>query len=399
MLVYLIVKRLTNRHGIASASAAVLLGAAVFLTQSTILEEYALATMLLALSFWFYLKEHRYRAALCWGLGTAVHVFILGAVLFWLIVEWRSYLKPLLLITLPIAGVFYAYILLLMYLDTPRLLAGGLNMYSLQQYLTVTGGAIVGQLSLFEAPKRLLLTSRLLLMSFGLALVPLTRALHKPVTKSTAVALGVVVWTLWYQITCLDPLSWTFITYASPFVAILVGVGLSRLSILHLRYVAASALALVIVNCAFLNANVLTNREPWATNYYEALQQLPDNSVVLCMPGAHSLGLYYAMSEGKNLIPLIFPYIGHGEEDWGFDDYRDWLNRTYGLALDDDFDTLTAVTYLKLQGYEVYFASTPTKQSNVRRCLELGDTEWLQIKRVTGLTGLGPEPYISKVPL
>ena len=394
-LVYLIVNKLVNRKVIATVSALVLLGSAVFLTQSTILEEYALATMLMTLGFWTYLSGQRYRTAICWGLAASVHVFVLGAILFWLIIEWRKYLKPLAVITVPIVVAFYGFILLLMYLDTPRLLAGGLNLYSLKQYLTITGGAILGQLSIFEAPKRLLLTGRLLLMSFGLALAPLAKCVKKPIAKPIAVMLGIILWTLWYQITCLDPLSWTFLTYASPFIAVLVGVGLSKLGAAHLKYVTVGALALIAVNAVFLNANTLTNEKPLATTYYTALQELPDGSIVLCEPGAYSLGLYYAMSEGKGLIPLVYPYIGHTGDAWGFDDYRSWLNRTYGLSLGDDFDTLTAVAYLKSRGYDVYYASTPTQQSSVRQALVLEDTQWTQVKKVTGLTGLEPESYMK----
>ena len=94
-LVYLIVTKLVNNKVIATTAALVLMGSAVFLTQSTILEEYALTTMLLTLSFWTYINSRRYLTALCWGLAVAIHVFVLGAIFFWLIVEWRRYAKPL----------------------------------------------------------------------------------------------------------------------------------------------------------------------------------------------------------------------------------------------------------------------------------------------------------------
>ncbi len=398
MLVYLIVKRLTNRQSIASASAAVLLGSAVFLTQSTILEEYALATMLLTLSFWTYINSRRYWTALCWGLAVAVHVFVLGAILFWLIIEWRTYTKPLLVITAPIIAAFYGFILLLMFQDTPRLLGGGLNVYSLKQYLTVTTGAILGQLSIFEAPKRLLLTSQLVLMSFGLALVPLVKSVKKPISKPIAVALGIILWTFWYQITNIDPSAWTFITYASPFIAVLAGVGLLRLGKFHLRLVCAGALVLILANSAFLNANNLTNDRPLATDYYEALQELPDGSIVLTNPGSHSLGLFYAMSEGKDLVPLVYPYM----DDWNFFDYGLWLHQTYDI----ETYVITSPGFHRWKGTleivednlsskDVYYADTPWRHSDIRRCLVLESTEWTQIKKVVGLTGLEPEPALK----
>ncbi len=395
MLVYLIVQRLTHNKAIAVASVLVLLGSAIFLSQSTVLEEYALATMLLTLGFWTYINDHRYWTALCWGLGVSIHVFVLGAVLFWLIIEWRNYLKPFVLVTLPIVTVLYGFILLLMYLDTPRLLAGGLNLYSLQQYLFVTAGAILGQLSVFEAPKRLLFTAQLVMMSFGLALIPLTKSVRKPIPKSTAVMLGVILWTLWFQITNLDSSAWTFITYASPFVAILVGLGLSRLSTAHLKYVVAGALVLVVVNGAALNANILTSARPLATSYYDALQELPDKSIVLCNPGTYSLGLFYVMSEGKDLVPLVYPYL----DNWEFRDYSDWLGRNYlqniQVGLISGWDTLTVIEYALNVDRDVYYADSPWRHSDIRQSLVLEDTEWTQITKVTGLTGLEPEPVIK----
>jgi len=398
MLVYLIVMKLTNKQSIAATSTVVLLGSTIFLTQSTILEEYALTTMLLTLSFWTYINSRRYLTALCWGLAVAVHVFVLGAIFFWLIVEWRRYVKPLVAVTLPLIVVFYGFILLLMYLETPRLIAGGLNVYSLKQYLTVTAGAILGQLSIFEAPKRLLLTSQLMLMSFGLALLPVANSIKKPIGKPIAVMLGIILWTFWYQITNIDVAAWTFITYASPYIAVLVGIGLSRMKIFHLKVVVTGALILVVVNGIFLNANKLTNEKPLATEYYEALQELPDGSIVLASSGSHSLGLYYAMSEGKDLVPLIYPYL----DDWNFFDYGLWLHRTYGI----ETYVITSPGFHRWKGtleliednlgvVEVYYASTPWRQSDTRRCLVLEDTEWTQIKRVTGLTGLEPEPFVK----
>jgi len=403
MLVYLIVDKLTSNWRIAVTSSLVLLGSAVFLTQSTVLEEYALATAFLTLSFWFYLNDQKYLTALCWGFGVAIHVFVLGAVLFWLIIEWRKYLRPLVFITLPLVTVFYGFILLLMSLDTPRLLAGGLNIHSLNQYLTVTTGAILGQLSIFEAPKRLLLTGQLVMMSFGLALIPLVRTFRKPITRAVAVILGIILWTFWYQVTNIDSAAWTFITYASPFIAVLVGVGLSKMSKFHLRYVVVGAFVLVVANGAFLNANQLTNERPLATDYYESLQELPEGSVVLVNPGSYSLGLFYVISEGKDLVPLVYPYM----DDWKFWDYAVWLQQTYNIGTITTPALFTGTWGYRMKGTlevvgdgldisrDIYYADSPWRHSNIRRCLVLEDTEWKQIKRVTGLTGLEPESVLK----
>ena len=390
LLVYLITYKLTSSRSIALVAPCVLLGSAVFLTQSTVLEEYALATMFLTLGFWCYLGKRTYLTAISWGLGASIHVFVLGATLFWLLVEWRRYLKPFLLATTPIVAGFYGFILLLMYLDTPRLFAGGLSYFSLQQYLTTTAGAILGQLSIFEAPKRLLLTIQILLMSFGLAVIPFAKGVSKPITRSTLVMIGIVMWTLWYQVTSLDPAAWTFITYASPFIAIIVGVGLARLSASHANYIIAGALALIIVNASLLNADLLTREKPLARTYAEALWELPDSSIVLTSAGSYSMGLYYVMSEGKDLIPLTYPYL----DDWEFRDYATWLQQKHSIDAVNS-GTLDVIED-ELPYKEIYYADSSWRQSDIRHSLILESTQWSQISRVTGLTGLPPEPFIKE---
>jgi hypothetical protein len=85
------------------------------------------------------------------------------------------------------------------------------------------------------------------------------------------------------------------------------------------------ALVLVVVNTQYLNADKLTNKNPEASSYYNELMSLPDHSIVVTNPGAYSLGLFYAMSKGKDLIPIVYPYT----DEWEFWDYYDWLKREY----------------------------------------------------------------------
>ena len=392
-MTYLIANKLTSSRKVALTSAIVLLGSAVFLTQSTVLEEYALTTMLLVLSFWVYLNGHRYRTVVLWGLAASIHVFVLGIITFWLLVEWRRYLKPTICVTLPIVAVFYSAILLIMSLDTPKLFAGGLNFEALEAYLTTTAGAVVGQLSIFEAPKRLLITIEILLVSFGFALIPLVKAFKRPITRAVLVMLGIVTWTLWYQITCTDSASWTFLIYASPFIAVLAGLGLSRLNGLHMKYVLAGALVLVLVNALFLNANILTQSDPKASSYKQALWELPDNSVVLTNADSYLMGIAYVINEGKDIVPLVYPYM----EDWEFWDYYDWLRDRYGNIVRIAPSTFETIALNLEDGVDVYYANSPSKYSTIRRCFDYEDTQWPQIKRIVGFTGLDPEPFIREV--
>lgn len=373
-LIYLIVRTLTNKAWCAIASSLVLLGAGVFLTQSTILEEYALAIMFLTLAYWLYLNDKRKLTALSLGLGTAVHIFILPISVFWLALEHkRFWLKPASIYV--VSGILpYSLVLVLMHLDTPRLLAGSLSLANVMTYLFDMGGTVFGTLSVFEAPYRILAITKILLPSLGLALIPLYYGLKRPYDTKKLVLLMIVVVALWYHLTSLDPMSWTFLNFGLPSLAILTGIGLSKLTLKHTHIITASALALIAINAAFLNANILTNQNPLATAYYNELMSLPDGAVVVANAGGHSLGLFYVMSEGKNLIPIIYP---HADEAW-FSNGRIEGNSTLNLvqnAID--------------KGMDVYYAGSPRDES-VAQAFVLADTNNKTMQRVLGLTGLQP---------
>ncbi len=295
-LVYMIVKRLTSKVWCALTASLVLLGAGVFLTQSTILEEYALAIMFLTLAYFFYISDRRKLMALVLGLGTAVHIFVLPIAIFWFVLEYKQLRLKTTAIYLISGALPYLMIPLLMYFGE------GLTFRGLLEYWTGTSGAIVGTLSIFDAPQRLLSIAQILLMSLGLAVIPLWYGLKKPYDTKKAVLLMVVVVALWYHLTSLDPMSWTFLSFGIPAVTVLCGLGLSKLSLKHTHAIAACALVLIIINGIFLNANTLTNGEPLAVTYYEELYSLPDGSNVLATGGRYSFGLLYVMSEGKDLI-------------------------------------------------------------------------------------------------
>jgi len=296
MLIYLIVKKLTNKEIPAIASSAVLLGCGVFLSQSTILEEYAITICFATLAYWFYINERRKLTALALGLGLAVHIFVLPIAIFWLILEykrWRLWPKP--------AGIFIlAGVLPYLLIPTLMHVQGTLSLAHLWSYWTGETGAVVGTLSIFDTPVRLLSLASILLMSLGLALVPLWYGLK----QKKLVLITIVVVSLWYHLTSLDPASWTFLNFGMPAVVILVGIGLSKLTIKHVYVVAACALALIIVNGFFLNANTLTNENPIATTYYNELMTLPSESIVAAT-GAYAFGVLYVMSgEDKSFVLL-----------------------------------------------------------------------------------------------
>lgn len=368
-LVYLIVRNYTTNRVIPIVSAVALLGSTVFLTQATVLEQYVLATMLLTLSFYFRQQNRSRLAALVLGLSVAVHVLVLLIGLFWLIVDWKYWRQRLsgLIIAGGVVIVSHSFILVLMALDTPRLFAGGLSYASLITYLTSTGQAVIGQLSLFQLPQRLWDMSRVLLITLGLTAIPVGYAIKCSLTPMRFVLLGIIASTLGFYLLSIDYLAWTFVTFASPSFAILAGIGLAGLKPYHTHVVLVGCIGLIVLNSIFMNASVLTRQNPVAREYYTTLESLPPGTVVITYAGFYSMGAFYAISRDVPIIPLVATYLS---ESYEFDDYRKWLNRTYDLRINKTDSTLEAIQDLLVEGREVYIAyyadridKDPTKTS------------------------------------
>ncbi len=398
VVVYLTVLRMTSKwrwqYFVALTAALVLLGTAFFVTEATVTKGYALVAMFLALAFYAYIRNWRYRTVMFLGLGVAVHMLVAAIAFFWLLADrrWKLWIGKPLLVFGTFGFVPYLLIPLLMALDTPRFMAGSLSIHNLINYFSMTSRSIIGMISVFDAPVRIFVTTRILIMSLGLAIIALCQNIYKPLTRPVAILVATVLFQLWYVVTCLDAQTWTYLAVAAPAVAVLVGLGLSTMQKAHTYAIATCAVVLVGVNGFMLNANLLDQRHPQGQEYYTMLQELPDGAVVVTEPGPYSLGLFYAIVKGKDLVPLIYPYIE--EPRFSVADYAQYLETDYGVKWTS---TLDGVQECLEENRPVYFITTDI--SPIRRCFEtsLREPEVLGVspmERITALTGLPPEEYV-----
>ena len=363
-LVYLITKRLTNRIGISVIASLVLLGGTIFMTQSTILEQYALSVMFVVLAFYLYLLDKKYWTAIVLALGMCTHIVIVVIAFLWLMVErksWRNWVKPL-AVFIPITMAFYSLIPILMWLETPPYIAGYLNWHSYSTYNTATANVIIGNVSIFDLPEQLALALAMLIASIGLAIVPITYALKKPVGRPLWIMAVTILFALWYHITNLDRSTWTFMSFGLPFMCVLSGIGLSYLPRIHRQLVTSSACLLILLNGVFLNANLLVNDYPEAEQTLAYYQEMPQDSVIVVNRGHYSLCIYYARALGRvDLIPLI--YLVPEGDLWP--DYNNWMKENYNAKGNT---TIEWVHNYIADGHTVYmsgqrwqFESTHTK--------------------------------------
>jgi hypothetical protein len=334
LLVYLIVKKLGTERGAVAASI-ILLGSAVFLTQATVVEEYSLSAMFLTLAFYLYLNNKRQLMALSLGMATAVHVLVLPLAVLWFALhlkEWRTWIKVIPVYI--VSGILpYTLILWLMASDAPRLFAGGLSLAAVNEYLG--GTYVVGSLSIWATPERLFALVGILLASFGLALIPAFKGWIKGTPHK--MMLIVITFPVWYYLTCLHPSTWTYITWACPFIAVMAGQGIEKLTIQSYRFVLLGALFLIVANAVWLNADILTQKDE-AQSHFDALMALPDGSAVVTNRYAwKGFTVYYAIAQGKDIIP-IFLTTADTQESVLYRNYLDWVvldgNNAQELAQD-----------------------------------------------------------------
>jgi hypothetical protein len=82
------------------------------------------------------------------------------------------------------------------------------------------------------------------------------------------------------------------------------------------------------MNGFFLNAQTIHDKNPIATNLYNEMMALPENSVVITAQGGFvTLGLFYAISNGADIELLFISPISNSTERGISDDvgYLDWV--------------------------------------------------------------------------
>jgi hypothetical protein len=245
----------------------------------------------------------------------------------------------------------YLLILWLLAGDYPQLMAGGgLSLGIINAYLG--NSFVVGSLSIYALPERLLAFSALIIMSFGVALIPAVNAFRKPFSTEVKMIIITMGFPIWYYLTCLDPTSWTFMTYSCPFIAIAAGIGLSKIKSNGLIWVAVTtSVVLILFNSIFLNAAKLANREPIAMSYYNEVSSMEDGAVIVTYRGGfEAMSIYYVYSEGKDIIPIYFADKNY-DTDILYQNYRLWIYKEYGI---EGENTQEMVQYELDKGKTIY---------------------------------------------
>lgn len=380
MFSYLIARNLTGKIGYGLMAAVIVLGCNIVLTQSTVLEQYTVLGALFMAFVYYYQQGKMLPAIIFLGLTAATHEIGFVFTVLFIIVEIRNIRG--LVKYIPIYALFglLPYMLIVGTMvshDTPKLLGGFFTFESINSYggnTTTTAG-----LALTEAPDRFLDMSRILLSSLGFAIIPVAVTFKKPWDNTKKLVIFATVFVAWFYFTNLFPSVWKWLTVVIPVIVCWSMVYIRQQPNWQKGIIVMGAIALVITNTFWFNADTLAREKPLATDYYEDLMELPDGAAVITpRGGAYGFALFYAISDGKDLIPLALRKPDDEwlspEEDQGFKDYLWWLEDEYGITGSNTYEiTKDAMN----KGHQVYYATPMTKLWEAAFIYEEEGYEWL----------------------
>lgn len=383
--VFIILQRLNYNIKTSVLGCLILTACGVFLSQVTVLEIYSLATCFLTIAFYFNISKKYKLTALFLGLSCAVHIIAVMISFFWFMInfkDWKGHLKfmiPVFVICLSL----YTLTLILMHLDTPKLIAGYLSLQSLNAYGGSTG--TIGSISLINTPQRLLEFGSIFLLSFGINFIPTIKTLRGKLDNVKSTIIATIGLCFWLYITNEDSTTWTFMIFSLPLMAILIIMGLESMQKYYKYAVAGCSIVLILFNSFFLNADVLTKENPEALNYYDDSMELPFNSAVaINKGGSYGLGMFYIMTERKDLKPIFFRSETELEnESQDYKDYLKWFENEYQIEGNNWIEQINYCLDNDIPVFTTYDIQAPIWQERIKNNFETVDFNgsWKQLKR------------------
>jgi len=347
MFIYLIVKHLLSDNPKAQwyalISVLVFGGSALVISQSIIIETYTLATMCGVGAYYFGLKRRWVWVSIMLGIGLAVHpliAFIVWAVLFVAYKEmhnWRRY------------GLTIIFFLFYLYIPITKMMGNDLGMWgntTPSGFFEGTAGMVLmltGGLSVWDFPKRVVDTIIILLVSFGLGIVPLVWHFVKGRTWKSHLLWLVLIPIIYFVINLANG-TYVYMLPSIAFGSIVIGMGLSKM---HARWalgVLGVATLLMLYNGLYFDIGNRLDPEMSAMKFYnKELPKIPDGDKFMGGGWTWAMVYVYNKEEGRDITPISMDALPSEEylgilEKQGIK-YDKWL-----LPLDSNF------SYISVQG-------------------------------------------------
>lgn len=346
MMIYLVVRHHLKSHSrerlYAIISALIYGGSALVISQSTIIETYALATLLSVSSYYSWLKKKYVLTSLLLGLGLAVHSGLTAMCWGCLFVSSRE------MRNWKFVAITGSFLLMYAYVPIVTLISGDEGMWgntTMEGFVSGNAGTVLmltGALSIYDFPKRLLDTIGILGVSLGLGFIVTVWYFIKQKTYKS-ILLWLTLFPTLYFITNLSAETYVYLLPTIAYGAIVTGIALSHLNIKVAYATLALAICLMGFNLNYFDIGRTLDPNLSAHKYYtEELPKLNDGDILLTGGWTWAIAYLYNKEEGRELIPICTDILPSDKyldqlEDNGIKLTRSTsdvhLERTFGNAL------------------------------------------------------------------
>lgn len=316
IFIYLIVRQLVQKHArfYGILASVIFGGAALVIAQATIVETYSVVTFFSVAAYYFVIKKKWYWASAMIGAGILTHhlMFLTYIVLFVFHKELRPFkfkpfkiqnVKPF-LITCSFL-ILYAYMpLSIRFTDQPNMWGNTTFLDFFKNNIAVFN-MLVGQLPIYELPKRILETFGVLGISLGLATIPVIWFLIKQKTwKSEWLFLfGLPVL---YFCTDLAPQVSKYAEASIAWGPIIAVIALSKVNWKWTIPIVLSAITLLSYNSWYFNVGGHLDKNYAAQQFYDyEIPKMQDGDIFVTMAAWEWIEVYlYNKEEGHSINPI-----------------------------------------------------------------------------------------------
>ncbi|KKN79339.1 hypothetical protein LCGC14_0341210 [marine sediment metagenome] len=341
IFIYLIVRRLVDKRFYAMISALVFGGSALVISQSTIVETYALSTCFMLGAYYFSIKKQWLLVAVMIGLLWAVHT--LFAVILWgvLLISHKE-LRDVILV-----GVTLLFLLFYLYIPISTAVNGDLGMWgntTLSGFFQNSFGVftmLTGGLAVVDFPKRILDTLGILGVSLGLGLVIIGVYIKrlKRRWRSSLIWLFLIP-VVWFAVN-LAQQTYVYMMPSIGFGAIMVGLGLSKMKKVWVVATLVVAIGLMGFNAHYFDIGRTLDTEMSAVKFYEEeLPKIPDGDYFMAGGWTWAMTYLYNKEENRYIIPISIDALSSREYWVVLDDMGIKYDRNL-LPLDSNMGYIT----------------------------------------------------------
>jgi len=314
ILIYLIVSRLLFGNNkvrwYAIISALVYGGSALVISQSTIIESYALSTALMLLAYYFSIKQKWVMVSIAIGLIWAIHTLFAWMIWAVLLVQHKEMRNWVLVIITLFFLAFYLYI------PISTAVNGDLRMWgntTFSDFIRANLGVLLmlgGGLSVWDFPKRVFDAIGILGVSLGLGLPVIVYYFYRVKKWQNGLLWLFLIPVIWFA-TNLSSETYVYLMPSIAFGAVVVGLGLSKLNKAWLFSTGLVAILLISINAWYFDIGTNLDPEMSAMKFYnEELPKIPDGQYFMGGGWTWAMVYLYNREEGRNIIPIstdVFP--------------------------------------------------------------------------------------------